>query len=131
HLSELSINSQGGPPVANMTLSPNLSPDAKQSSPLVSPLLNDPSCIRADDEEEVKRKRFPTEKAYFIAKEVATTERTYLKDLEVITSWFQSAVSKEDCMSETLKNLIFSSFEPLHKFHTGFLKEIEQRLALW
>lgn len=39
-----------------MTLSPNLSPDAKQSSPLVSPLLNDPSCIRADDEEEVKRK---------------------------------------------------------------------------
>uniref|UniRef100_A0A803YE86 FERM, ARHGEF and pleckstrin domain-containing protein 1 n=1 Tax=Meleagris gallopavo TaxID=9103 RepID=A0A803YE86_MELGA len=75
--------------------------------------------------------KFPTEKAYFIAKEVATTERTYLKDLEVITSWFQSAVSKEDCMPETLKNLIFSNFEPLHKFHTGFLKEIEQRLALW
>uniref|UniRef100_A0A803VGY8 FERM, ARHGEF and pleckstrin domain-containing protein 1 n=1 Tax=Ficedula albicollis TaxID=59894 RepID=A0A803VGY8_FICAL len=78
-----------------------------------------------------KKVQFPTEKAYFIAKEVATTERTYLKDLEVITSWFQSAVSKEDCMPETLKNLIFSNFEPLHKFHTGFLKEIEQRLALW
>lgn len=30
--------------------------------------------------------RFPTDKAYFIAKEVSTTERTYLKDLEVITS---------------------------------------------
>eukprot|EP00076_Gallus_gallus_P040400 XP_025005938.1 FERM, ARHGEF and pleckstrin domain-containing protein 1 isoform X3 [Gallus gallus] len=131
HLSELSINSQGGPSVANMSLSPNLSPDAKQSSPLISPLLNDPSCIRTEEEEEVKKKRFPTEKAYFIAKEVATTERTYLKDLEVITSWFQSAVSKEDCMPETLKNLIFSNFEPLHKFHTGFLKEIEQRLALW
>uniref|UniRef100_A0A669Q7Y1 FERM, ARHGEF and pleckstrin domain-containing protein 1 n=1 Tax=Phasianus colchicus TaxID=9054 RepID=A0A669Q7Y1_PHACC len=131
HLSELSINSQGGPSVANMSLSPNLSPDAKQSSPLISPLLNDPSCIRTEEEEEVKKKRFPTEKAYFIAKEVATTERTYLKDLEVITSWFQSAVNKEDCMPETLKNLIFSNFEPLHKFHTGFLKEIEQRLALW
>ncbi|KAM9567154.1 FERM, ARHGEF and pleckstrin domain-containing protein 1 isoform 3-T3 [Guaruba guarouba] len=131
HLSELSINSQGGPSVANMSLSPNLSPDAKQPSPLISPLLNDPSCIRTDDEEEVKRKRFPTEKAYFIAKEAATTERTYLKDLEVITSWFQSAVSQEDCMPETLKNLIFSNFEPLHKFHAGFLKEIEQRLALW
>uniref|UniRef100_A0A8C0FX31 FERM, ARHGEF and pleckstrin domain-containing protein 1 n=1 Tax=Bubo bubo TaxID=30461 RepID=A0A8C0FX31_BUBBB len=78
-----------------------------------------------------KKVQFPTEKAYFIAKEVATTERTYLKDLEVITSWFQSAVSKEDCMPETLRNLIFSNFEPLHKFHTGFLKEIEQRLALW
>ncbi|XP_074845577.1 FERM, ARHGEF and pleckstrin domain-containing protein 1 isoform X3 [Carettochelys insculpta] len=131
HLSELSINSQGAPVVANMSLSPNLSPDAKQSSPLVSPLLHDPSCIRTDDEEEVRRKRFPTDKAYFIAKEVATTERTYLKDLEVITSWFQSTVSKDDCMPDALKNLLFSNFEPLHKFHTSFVKEIEQRLALW
>ncbi|XP_075774895.1 FERM, ARHGEF and pleckstrin domain-containing protein 1 isoform X7 [Pelodiscus sinensis] len=131
HLSELSINSQGAPVVANMSLSPNLSPDAKQSSPLVSPLLNDPSGIRTEEEEEVRRKRFPTDKAYFIAKEVSTTERTYLKDLEVITSWFQSTVSKDDWMPDTLKNLLFSNFEPLHKFHTSFLKEIEQRLALW
>ncbi|XP_028929131.1 FERM, ARHGEF and pleckstrin domain-containing protein 1 isoform X1 [Ornithorhynchus anatinus] len=131
HLSELSINSQGGHTAANTTLSPNLSPDAKQPSPLVSPLLNDQASTRTDDEEEVKRKRFPTDKAYFIAKEVSTTERTYLKDLEVITSWFQSTVSKDDSMPETLKNLIFSNFEPLHKFHTNFLKEIEQRLALW
>ncbi|XP_033003741.1 FERM, ARHGEF and pleckstrin domain-containing protein 1 isoform X1 [Lacerta agilis] len=131
HLSELSINSQGGPTMTNATLSPNLSPDNRQASPLVSPLMNDQTGVRTDDEEEVRRKRFPTDKAYFIAKEVSTTERTYLKDLEVITSWFQSAVSKEDCMPEALKNLIFSNFEPLHKFHTNFLKEIEQRLALW
>ncbi|KAH0624507.1 hypothetical protein JD844_032056, partial [Phrynosoma platyrhinos] len=129
HLSELSINSQGGPAMANTTLSPNLSPDNRQASPLVSPLLNDQTCVRTDDEEEVRKKRFPTDKAYFIAKEVSTTERTYLKDLEVITSWFQSTVSKDDCMPEALKNLIFSNFEPLHKFHTNFLKEIEQRLA--
>lgn len=45
--------------------------------------------------------------------------------------WFQSTVSKEDSMPETLKSLIFPNFEPLHKFHTNFLKEIEQRLALW
>ncbi|XP_004447833.1 FERM, ARHGEF and pleckstrin domain-containing protein 1 isoform X3 [Dasypus novemcinctus] len=131
HLSELSINSQGGAVPASVTLSPNLSPDTKQASPLVSPLLNDQACSRTDDEEEVRRKRFPTDKAYFIAKEVSTTERTYLKDLEVITSWFQSTVSKEDSMPEILKNLIFPNFEPLHKFHTSFLKEIEQRLALW
>ncbi|KAM6178672.1 FERM, ARHGEF and pleckstrin domain-containing protein 1 isoform 2-T2 [Rhynchocyon petersi] len=131
HLSELSVNSQSGSAHANVTLSPNLSPDTKQASPLVSPLLNDQVCPRTDDEEEVRRKRFPTDKAYFIAKEVSTTERTYLKDLEVITSWFQSTVSKEDSMPETLKNLIFPNFEPLHKFHTSFLKEIEQRLALW
>lgn len=29
--------------------------------------------------------RYPTDKAYFIAKEILMTERTYLKDLEVIT----------------------------------------------
>ncbi|XP_063160893.1 FERM, ARHGEF and pleckstrin domain-containing protein 1 isoform X1 [Candoia aspera] len=131
HLSELSINSQGGPAIANATLSPNLSPDNRQASPLVSPLLNDQTGVRADDEEEVRRKRFPTDKAYFIAKEVSTTERTYLKDLEVITSWFQSTVSKDDCMPEALKSLIFSNFEPLHKFHTNFLKDTEQRIALW
>ncbi|KAM7321161.1 FERM, ARHGEF and pleckstrin domain-containing protein 1 isoform X1 [Alexandromys fortis] len=131
HLSELSINSQGGVAPANATLSPNLSPDTKQASPLVSPLLNDQACPRTDDEEEGRRKRFPTDKAYFIAKEVSTTERTYLKDLEVIASWFQSTVSKDDSMPEALKSLIFPNFEPLHKFHTNFLKEIEQRLALW
>uniref|UniRef100_A0A8C3VWP0 FERM, ARHGEF and pleckstrin domain-containing protein 1 n=1 Tax=Catagonus wagneri TaxID=51154 RepID=A0A8C3VWP0_9CETA len=131
HLSELSVNSQGGAAPANTILSPNLSPDTKQASPLVSPLLNDQAGPRTDDEDDGRRKRFPTDKAYFIAKEVSTTERTYLKDLEVITSWFQSAVSKEDSMPETLKSLIFPNFEPLHKFHTNFLKEIEQRLALW
>lgn len=131
HLSELSINSQGGTAPTNAILSPNLSPDTKQASPLVSPLLNDQSGPRAEDEDDGRRKRFPTDKAYFIAKEVSTTERTYLKDLEVITSWFQSTVSKEDSMPESLKSLIFPNFEPLHKFHTNFLKEIEQRLALW
>uniref|UniRef100_A0A8D2AH87 FERM, ARHGEF and pleckstrin domain-containing protein 1 n=1 Tax=Sus scrofa TaxID=9823 RepID=A0A8D2AH87_PIG len=131
HLSELSINSQGGAAPTNAILSPNLSPDTKQASPLVSPLLNDQAGPRTDDEDDGRRKRFPTDKAYFIAKEVSTTERTYLKDLEVITSWFQSAVSKEDSMPETLRSLIFPNFEPLHKFHTNFLKEIEQRLALW
>lgn len=47
------------------------------------------------------------------------------------SQWFQSTVSKDDSMPEALKSLIFPNFEPLHKFHTNFLKEIEQRLALW
>lgn len=42
--------------MANVTLSPNLSPDNRQASPLVSPLLNDQTGIRTDDEEEVRRK---------------------------------------------------------------------------
>uniref|UniRef100_A0A8C9TEB9 FERM, ARHGEF and pleckstrin domain-containing protein 2 n=1 Tax=Scleropages formosus TaxID=113540 RepID=A0A8C9TEB9_SCLFO len=75
--------------------------------------------------------RFPTDKAYFIAKEILTTERTYLKDLEVITVWFRSAVIKENAMPEGLMNLLFSNIDPIYEFHRGFLKDIEQRLALW
>ncbi|XP_053311325.1 FERM, ARHGEF and pleckstrin domain-containing protein 1 isoform X3 [Spea bombifrons] len=131
HLSELSINSQGGMIGLNSSLSPNLSPDGKSSSPLISPLLNEPVCIRTDDEEDSRKKRCPTDKAYFIAKEVSTTECTYLKDLEVITTWFLKALNKDDSMPESLKTLMFSNFEPIHKFHTAFLKEVDQRLALW
>uniref|UniRef100_A0A8C1FSJ3 FERM, ARHGEF and pleckstrin domain-containing protein 2 n=1 Tax=Cyprinus carpio carpio TaxID=630221 RepID=A0A8C1FSJ3_CYPCA len=74
---------------------------------------------------------YPTDKAYFIAKEILTTERTYLKDLEVITVWFRSAVIKENAMPEGLMTLLFSNIDPIYEFHRGFLKEIDQRLALW
>uniref|UniRef100_A0A8C8DJN7 FERM, ARHGEF and pleckstrin domain-containing protein 1 n=1 Tax=Oryzias sinensis TaxID=183150 RepID=A0A8C8DJN7_9TELE len=106
------------------------SPNGRQPSPLTSPLLNDACSVRTDDEEEVRRKRFPTDRAYFIAKELLTTERTYLKDLEVVTS-FQSAVGQDEATPDSLKETLLSTFEPLQKFHTGFLREVEQRLALW
>uniref|UniRef100_A0A8C9X181 FERM, ARHGEF and pleckstrin domain-containing protein 1 n=1 Tax=Sander lucioperca TaxID=283035 RepID=A0A8C9X181_SANLU len=104
------------------------SPNGRQPSPLTSPLLNDAGSVRTDDEDEVRRKRFPTDRAYFIAKELLTTERTYLKDLEVMTVSFQSAVGQDEATPESLKKTVLSTFEPLHKFHTGFLREVEQRL---
>ncbi|XP_020490110.2 FERM, ARHGEF and pleckstrin domain-containing protein 1 isoform X1 [Labrus bergylta] len=107
------------------------SPDGRLPSPLTSPLLNDAGSVRTDDEDEVRRKRFPTDRAYFIAKELLTTERTYVKDLEVVTVSFQSAVGQDEATPDSLKNTVLSTFEPLHKFHTGFLREVEQRLALW
>ncbi|KAK0153700.1 FERM, ARHGEF and pleckstrin domain-containing protein 1 [Merluccius polli] len=103
-------------------------PDARQPSPLTSPLLYDAGSVRTDDEDEVRRKRFPTDRAYFIAKELLTTERTYLKDLEVVSV---CAVGKDEAAPESLRNAIFANFEPLYKFHAGFLREVEQRLALW
>uniref|UniRef100_A0A8C7X9P8 FERM, ARHGEF and pleckstrin domain-containing protein 1 n=1 Tax=Oryzias sinensis TaxID=183150 RepID=A0A8C7X9P8_9TELE len=103
------------------------SPNGRQPSPLTSPLLNDACSVRTDDEEE----RFPTDRAYFIAKELLTTERTYLKDLEVVTVSFQSAVGQDEATPDSLKETLLSTFEPLQKFHTGFLREVEQRLALW
>ncbi|XP_071373662.1 FERM, ARHGEF and pleckstrin domain-containing protein 2 isoform X2 [Centroberyx affinis] len=109
-----------------------LSLPGQASSPLQSPILSEVgSNARLEEEEEGRRKRYPTDKAYFIAKEILTTERTYLKDLEVITVWFRSAVIKENAMPEGLMTLLFSNIDPIYEFHRGFLKEIDQRLALW
>ncbi|XP_009867970.1 PREDICTED: FERM, RhoGEF and pleckstrin domain-containing protein 2, partial [Apaloderma vittatum] len=109
----------------------NLSTAGHGSSPLLSPVLSDAGSARIEEDDEMKRKRYPTDKAYFIAKEILATERTYLKDLEVITVWFRSAVIKENAMPEGLMTLLFSNIDPIYEFHRGFLKEIEQRLSLW
>uniref|UniRef100_A0A8C7QV36 FERM, ARHGEF and pleckstrin domain-containing protein 1 n=1 Tax=Oncorhynchus mykiss TaxID=8022 RepID=A0A8C7QV36_ONCMY len=127
HLSASSVNSQG---IVNGQMPVELcghSPDVRQPSPLTSPLLNDAGIVRTDDEEE----RFPTDKAYFIAKELLTTERTYLKDLEVVTVSFQDSVGKDEAVPDSLKSTIFTNFAPLYRFQSVFLREVEQRLALW
>ncbi|KAA0713088.1 FERM, ARHGEF and pleckstrin domain-containing protein 2 FERM domain-including [Triplophysa tibetana] len=108
-----------------------LSLPGQAPSPLQSPILNEVAAARLEEEEEGRRKKYPSDKAYFIAKEILTTERTFLKDLEVITVWFRSAVIKENVMPEGLMNLLFSNIDPIYEFHRGFLKEIDQRLALW
>ncbi|XP_028924593.1 FERM, ARHGEF and pleckstrin domain-containing protein 2 isoform X1 [Ornithorhynchus anatinus] len=113
-------------PTFQVTLSPS-----GQESPLLSPILSDAGGVGVEDEVETKHKRPPTDKAYFIAKEILATERTYLKDLEVITVWFRSAIIKENAMPEGLMTLLFSNIDPIYEFHRGFLKEIEQRLAIW
>ncbi|XP_077430223.1 FERM, ARHGEF and pleckstrin domain-containing protein 1-like isoform X1 [Vanacampus margaritifer] len=100
-----------------------------QLSPLTSPLLGD---VWNDDEDEARRKKFPTDKAYFIAKELLTTERTYFKELHVITESFQRIAEKdEDAFPVTVRNLISANYDPIYKFHQSFLKEVEQRLAQW
>uniref|UniRef100_A0A8C6XRR2 FERM, ARH/RhoGEF and pleckstrin domain protein 2 n=1 Tax=Naja naja TaxID=35670 RepID=A0A8C6XRR2_NAJNA len=114
-----------------VSLSPPLQETVIQgSSPLLSPVLSDVSGARFEEEDEMKHKKCPTDKAYFIAKEILATERTYLKDLEVLTLWFRSAVVKENAMPEGLMTLFFSNIDPIYEFHRGFLKELEQRLAL-
>uniref|UniRef100_A0A8C5AIJ4 FERM, ARHGEF and pleckstrin domain-containing protein 1 n=1 Tax=Gadus morhua TaxID=8049 RepID=A0A8C5AIJ4_GADMO len=85
------------------------------ASPLLSPTMQ----------------RFPNDRAYFIAKELLTTERTYLKDLEVVSVSFQAAVALDEAAPEPLRSSLFSNFEPLYKFHSSFLRDLEQRVALW
>uniref|UniRef100_A0A668AWP6 FERM, ARHGEF and pleckstrin domain-containing protein 2 n=1 Tax=Myripristis murdjan TaxID=586833 RepID=A0A668AWP6_9TELE len=110
-----------------------LSLPGQAPSPLQSPILSEvgSNLCGFDTKCPLLPQRYPTDKAYFIAKEILTTERTYLKDLEVITVWFRSAVIKENAMPEGLMTLLFSNIDPIYEFHRGFLKEIDQRLALW
>ncbi|KAM7104820.1 FERM, ARHGEF and pleckstrin domain-containing protein 2 isoform 2-T3 [Molossus nigricans] len=133
----LSVDSPQPSPSARkspLSLSPvfqvPLGPAERGSSPLLSPVLSDAGGTRMDDEEP-KHKCTGVDEAYFIAKEILATERTYLKDLEVITVWFRSAVVKEDAMPADLMTLLFSNIDPIYEFHRGFLREVEQRLALW
>lgn len=84
--------------------------------------------------------RFPTDRAYFIAKELLTTERTYLKDLEVVTVVRWAYISMPLCClvspiclsawGEALSLFWFSSFvatrPPNHidgQWHTNTLAE--------
>lgn len=110
-------------------LQASLSTAEQGSSPVLSPVLS--GAARMDNPEEQKHKHIPEDEAYFIAKEILATERTYLKDLEVITVWFRSMVIKEDAMPAALMTLLFSNIDPVYEFHRGFLHEVEQRLALW
>ncbi|XP_026346657.1 FERM, ARHGEF and pleckstrin domain-containing protein 2 isoform X2 [Ursus maritimus] len=118
-----------------LSLSPasqvTLDPAGQGLSPLLSPVLSDAGGARMDSEEEPKHKSMAADEAYFIVKEILATERTYLKDLEVLTVWFRSAVVKEDAMPADLMTLLFSNIDPIYEFHRGFLRAVEQRLALW
>ncbi|XP_022381198.1 FERM, RhoGEF and pleckstrin domain-containing protein 2 isoform X2 [Enhydra lutris kenyoni] len=118
-----------------LSLSPasqvTLGPAGQGLSPLLSPVLSHAGGARTDSEEQPKHKSMAADEAYFIAKEILATERTYLKDLEVLTVWFRSAVVKEDAMPADLMTLLFSNIDPIYEFHRGFLREVEQRLALW
>ncbi|XP_059134607.1 FERM, ARHGEF and pleckstrin domain-containing protein 2 [Peromyscus eremicus] len=120
---------------SQLSLSPelqaSLSTAEQGSSPVLSPVLSGAGTARMDNPEEQKHKHIPEDEAYFIAKEILATERTYLKDLEVITVWFRSMVIKEDAMPAGLMTLLFSNIDPVYEFHRGFLHEVEQRLALW
>ncbi|XP_058554531.1 FERM, ARHGEF and pleckstrin domain-containing protein 2 isoform X5 [Neofelis nebulosa] len=126
-----SPSARKSPPSLSPASQVTLGPAEQGLFPLLSPVLSDAGGARTDGEEEPKHKSMAADEAYFIAKEILATERTYLKDLEVLTVWFRSAVVREDAMPADLMTLLFSNIDPIYEFHRGFLREVEQRLALW
>uniref|UniRef100_A0A8C8FK48 FERM, ARHGEF and pleckstrin domain-containing protein 1 n=1 Tax=Oncorhynchus tshawytscha TaxID=74940 RepID=A0A8C8FK48_ONCTS len=124
HLSASSVNSQG---IVNGQKPVELcghSPDIRQPSPLTSPLLNDAGSVRTDDEDEVRRKVCVPERAL-------CDRTTARKALMCLIVSFQDSVGKDEAVPDSLKSTIFTNFAPLYRFQSVFLREVEQRLALW
>ncbi|XP_016047565.1 FERM, ARHGEF and pleckstrin domain-containing protein 2 isoform X2 [Erinaceus europaeus] len=101
----------------------------QDASPLPSPILSQAGGEGL--EEESSCQGLVVDEAYFIAKEILATERTHVKDLEVIAVWFRSAVLKEGARPTQLAAPLFSSIDPMYEFHRNFLRQLEQRLTLW
>lgn len=72
--------------------------------------------------------KWPTEKEYYLAKEILMTERTYKKDLDILYTWFQDELPSESV--ESLQPL-FQLIESMIAQHNIFLRDLEHRLLLW
>ncbi|XP_023243661.1 FERM, ARHGEF and pleckstrin domain-containing protein 1-like [Centruroides sculpturatus] len=107
--------------------------DASRSptSPLRSLVEDRQVTSKSDGNSDICRRRLPTDRAYFIAKEMVMTERTYKKDLELINVWFREEVSKEENMPTDILAVLFSLIDPLYEFHCSLLRDLEQRLVAW
>lgn len=75
------------------------------------------------------------------------SERTYRKDIEVIAENFRRELmlainqQQDSYMNEEynfenetlihLSDVLFTHLLPIYKFHTRFLRQLEQRIAIW
>lgn len=55
---------------------------------------------------DMKRKRWPTDKEYFMAKELLMTERTYKKDLDIINTVRIGGLSRNPSKNKTLQKYV-------------------------
>ncbi|KAK3096251.1 hypothetical protein FSP39_024967 [Pinctada imbricata] len=114
------------------SLSGHLSPHQWEEPGMRSNIsvLSSSKTEESEDDPKKKSKRHLVDRAYYIAKELLMTERTYKKDLEVVTVWFQNSLNFEEGYPDYITNL-FAYFCPIYDFHCQFLKEIDQRLSMW
>ncbi|XP_068136718.1 FERM, ARHGEF and pleckstrin domain-containing protein 2 [Hyperolius riggenbachi] len=124
-------------PIQGCQLSPvtlRLPPSNSQpgNSPLMSPALSDTGSAKTEVEESADSKQM--DEAYYITKEILSTETSHLKDIEVITVWLHRALCKDGELQETLAQQmkpLFSCMEPIQQFHQEFLQQLEDVLNLW
>jgi len=68
---------------------------------------------------------------YSVCREILNTERTHLKDLQVVVLHFRNAIRDEAGIPEQIMSLLYSSMDPIFEFHKNFVAELEQRAAEW
>nr|XP_018899800.1 PREDICTED: FERM, RhoGEF and pleckstrin domain-containing protein 2 isoform X1 [Bemisia tabaci] len=78
-----------------------------------------------------KKKRL-SDQAYFITKELLSTERTFRKDLKVITFWFKDELIKEQgSLQLGFIDQLMSVLERIQSQQTTFIKDLEMKTQLW
>jgi FERM/RhoGEF/pleckstrin domain protein 2 len=86
------------------------------------------SIVSTLERSDTLRKKWPTDKAYYISKEILMTERTYRRDLDVINVRYRKMIAPEDI--ENLQPL-FDYFESMVQHHSIFLRDLEHRIVMW
>ena len=80
-------------------------------------------------------KKSPLEESYCIVKELVMTERTFKKDLDLVTQNFRQFATTNNFdlgeISLFYQLLYPQSLDPINEFHTHFLKDLEIRLFHW
>lgn len=82
-----------------------------------------------------KKPQIQETETYSILKELVMTERTYKKDLELVTILFRQFIEKQNfsLTDQSLFDLIYSdqALVSIFEFHSKFLNEVEARLLNW
>lgn len=68
---------------------------------------------------------------YSVCREILNTERTHLKDLQVVVLHFRNALRDESGIPEQIMSLLYSNLDPIFEFHKEFVGQLEQRAAEW
>ncbi|XP_019855450.1 PREDICTED: nascent polypeptide-associated complex subunit alpha, muscle-specific form-like isoform X2 [Amphimedon queenslandica] len=132
----------GGPPDAS---GPLMSPSASSSTIYSSPMdaADDESDVSSDwdasseEEEDKKEQKEVKPKIYYIAREILTTERTFVKGLKLLHVDFrQHMVSANNAhekpvVTEEILSQILSNIGSLYLLNSELLKELEARMSAW
>nr|CAB3244733.1 FERM, RhoGEF and pleckstrin domain-containing protein 1-like [Phallusia mammillata] len=119
--------------VSALSMTPNLSTAASTPSNISSQGVLSTRDLKSTSS--LSDTRYPSSQAYYIAKEILQTERTYVSDLDVIYTWFKGAIQKDGdgntMLPGNVANQLFGDTGSLLDIHQQFLDTLEAQLSMW